>query len=77
MTAFPDLRLVMDEVLVQGDRIEYHWRLIGTNTGPGGAGDPLTILVALVGIAVVTLAAAFFPAHPAASIDPMRALRIE
>jgi len=39
--------------------------------------DPLTILVALVGIAMVTLAAAFFPAHRAASIDPMRALRME
>ena len=38
MTAFPDMRLVMDEVLVQGDRVEYHWTLIGTNTGPGGAG---------------------------------------
>jgi ABC-type antimicrobial peptide transport system permease subunit len=33
---------------------------------------PLTILVALVGIAMVTLAAAFFPAHRAASIDPAR-----
>ena len=32
MTAFPDMRLIMDEVLVQGDRIEYHWTLIGTNT---------------------------------------------
>jgi len=39
--------------------------------------DPLTILVALVGIAMVTLAAAFFPAHRAASIDPIRALRME
>ena len=39
--------------------------------------DPLTILVALVCISMVTLAAAFFPAHRAASIDPMRALRME
>jgi len=39
--------------------------------------DPLTILVALVGITIVTLAAAFFPALRAASIDPMRALRME
>ena len=36
MTAFPDLRVVMDGVLAQGDRIEYCWTLIGTNTGPGG-----------------------------------------
>ncbi len=39
--------------------------------------DPMTILVALVDITIVTLAAAFFPAHRAASIDPMRALRME
>jgi hypothetical protein len=43
MTAFPDMRLVMDEVLVQGNRIEYHWTLIGTNTGPGGAGHRVRI----------------------------------
>jgi ketosteroid isomerase-like protein len=36
MTALPDMRVVMDEVLVQGDHAEYHWTLIGTNTGPGG-----------------------------------------
>ena len=39
MTAFPDMRVVMDELLVQGDRAEYHWTLIGTNTGPGGTGQ--------------------------------------
>src|SRR5713101_2572946 len=39
--------------------------------------DPLTILGAFAGITMVTLAAAFFPAHRAASIDPMRALRME
>jgi uncharacterized protein (TIGR02246 family) len=38
MTAFPDLLLLMDDVLVQGDRAEYHWTFIGTNTGPGGTG---------------------------------------
>jgi predicted ester cyclase len=43
MLAFPDMRLVMDEVLVKGDRIEYHWTLSGTNTGPGGAGQRVRI----------------------------------
>jgi len=39
--------------------------------------DPLTILVSFAGITMITLAAAFFPAQRAASIDPMRALRME
>jgi predicted ester cyclase len=38
MSAFPDLLLLMDDVVVQGDRAEYHWTFIGTNTGPGGTG---------------------------------------
>ena len=43
MTAFPDMRVVMDELLVQGDRTEYHWTLIGTNTGPVGTGHRVRI----------------------------------
>ena len=43
MTAFPDMQVVMDEVLVQVDCAEYHWTLIGTNTGPGGAGHRVRI----------------------------------
>jgi hypothetical protein len=38
MTAFPNLLLLMDDILIQGDRAAYHWTFIGTNTGPGGAG---------------------------------------
>jgi len=38
MTSFPDMELLMDDILVQGDRAVYHWTLIGTNTGPGGTG---------------------------------------
>src|SRR5271166_5335347 len=43
MTSFPDLRVVMDQVLAQGDRAEYHWTLIGTNAGPGGTGRRVRI----------------------------------
>jgi uncharacterized protein (TIGR02246 family) len=38
MTAFPDLRLFMDDVVVHGDRAEYHWTFDGANTGPDGTG---------------------------------------
>ena len=33
MTAFPDLRVAMDDLVVHGDKAEYHWALTGTNTG--------------------------------------------
>ena len=32
MTAFPDMRLILDEVTTQGDRAHYQWTLTGTNT---------------------------------------------
>lgn len=38
MSAFPDLQLLMDDLLIHGDRAAYHWTFIGTNTGPGGTG---------------------------------------
>jgi hypothetical protein len=38
MTAFPDLMVRMDRLVVNGPKTEYHWTLTGTNTGPGGTG---------------------------------------
>ncbi len=43
MTAFPDMRVLMDEVIVKDDAAEYHWTLVGTNTGPGGTGRRVRI----------------------------------
>ncbi len=44
MTAFPDLKLYMDSVVVQGDdRAVYYWTLVGTNNGPGGSGKRVRI----------------------------------
>jgi hypothetical protein len=43
MTAFPDMQVIMDDVLVQGEAAEYHWTLVGTNTGPGGTGNKVRI----------------------------------
>jgi hypothetical protein len=33
----------MDDILVKGDRAEYCWTLIGTNTRPGGTGHRVRI----------------------------------
>jgi len=43
MSAFPDLQVLMDDLIVDGDRIEYHWTLVGTNAGPGGTGNRVRI----------------------------------
>lgn len=43
MSAFPDMIVAMDELVVDGDRAVYHWTLTGTNTGPGGTGNPVRI----------------------------------
>ena len=43
MTAFPDMQVLMDDLVVRDEAIEYHWTLIGTNTGPGGTGNRVRI----------------------------------
>jgi len=43
MIAFPDMRVVMDDFRVQDGGVEYHWTLIGTNTGPGGTGNRVRV----------------------------------
>jgi hypothetical protein len=39
MTAFPDMQVLMDDLVTKDSCTEYHWTLIGTNTGPGGTGN--------------------------------------
>jgi SnoaL-like polyketide cyclase len=43
MTAFPDMCVAMDDLLLQDDQAEYHWTLTGTNTGPGGTGQRVRV----------------------------------
>lgn len=38
MTAFPDIQVFMDDIVVKEEAVEYHWTFTGTNTGPGGTG---------------------------------------
>jgi uncharacterized protein (TIGR02246 family) len=43
MRSFPDLRISMDAVTVEGHQAVYRWTLAGTNTGPGGSGQAVRI----------------------------------
>ena len=43
MTTFPDMQVLMDSAVLKGDRAEFHWTLVGTNTGPGGTGRHVRI----------------------------------
>jgi len=43
MTAFPDMRVSMDGLIVVDGRTEYHWFLEGTNSGPGGTGRRISL----------------------------------
>ena len=43
MSAFPDLEVLMDDLVVDGDQAVYRWTLVGTNTGPGGTGRAVRI----------------------------------
>ncbi|MEZ5276809.1 MAG: ester cyclase [Opitutaceae bacterium] len=43
MTAFPDLMVQMDDLVVEQDRTIYKWTLEGTNNGPGGTGHRVRI----------------------------------
>ena len=43
MVAFPDMQVLMDDLLAKGESVEYHWTLVGTNTGPGGTGHRVRI----------------------------------
>ena len=43
MTTFPDMVVMMDDVVREPRGTLFHWTLTGTNTGPGGTGKRLRI----------------------------------
>lgn len=43
ITDFPDLKVSMDDLLDQGEKVIYKWTLSGVNTGPGGTGHRVRI----------------------------------
>jgi uncharacterized protein (TIGR02246 family) len=42
-TALPDMQVYMDDLVLDGPRVEFHWTFTGTNTGPGGTGNAVRI----------------------------------
>jgi hypothetical protein len=43
MTVFPDMEVIMDEVVPQSEGAMFRWTLTGRNTGPGGTGHRVRI----------------------------------
>ena len=43
MRDFPDMIVTFDKLEPRGDRVAFHWTLIGTNTCPGGTGNKVRI----------------------------------
>jgi len=43
MTAFPDLRVTLDDILIVGDGVDVHWTLTGVYSGPGGTGQRVCV----------------------------------
>jgi len=51
-SAFPDIDMIIQETIMEGDKIVWHWTLTGTNTGPMGEASPTNKEVRLSGISV-------------------------
>ncbi len=43
MTAFPDMIVTMDSLVIKPNGTEFHWTLTGTNSGPGGTGNKVKV----------------------------------
>ena len=43
MDAFPDMEVLLDDLRLRDEGAEYHWTLVGANTGPGGTGQRVRI----------------------------------
>lgn len=42
-SALPDMQVYLDDLIVDGPQIEFHWTFTGTNTGPGGTGNAVRV----------------------------------
>ena len=51
-SAFPDIDMIIQETIMEGDKIVWHWTLTGTNTGPMGEAPATGKEVRLSGISI-------------------------
>jgi steroid delta-isomerase-like uncharacterized protein len=51
-SAFPDIDMIIQETIMEGDKIVWHWTLTGTNTGPMGQSPATGKEVALSGMSI-------------------------
>jgi len=52
VAAFPDLKFVMEDQIVQGDKVAHRWRCTGTHTGPLGPVPPTGKKVKISGLII-------------------------
>jgi steroid delta-isomerase-like uncharacterized protein len=55
LRAFPDLRIIADDVIIQGDRISFAWTLCGTHRGTLMNIPPTGRTVRIRGVSLITL----------------------
>jgi len=52
-TAFPDLHITVDEIIMEGNKLVQKWTLTGTNTGSMAGMPPTGKKVQLLGVSIV------------------------
>ena len=50
LVAFPDLRFTIEDQVVSGDKVAFHWFAEGTHTGPLGGAPPTGKRVRIAGV---------------------------
>jgi len=54
LSAFPDIRVTVEETAADGDQVVLRWRVTGTHTGPGLGLSPTSRLVSFRGMTWLT-----------------------
>ena len=55
-SAFPDIDMIIQETIMEGNKVVWHWTLTGTNTGPMGEAPATGKEVRLSGISIGRIA---------------------